>query len=114
MMNDGAELYNSSSHLMAGLKMVDHSGVDPLTDKPLSTSILEDAVQAVLYDCKSLKYNAILKMFSEKDMADACHELCDDVWTFVKKLKTEGLAKSKYGEALKPFCVYLPQDPKSI
>ena len=111
---DAAELHNSATHVTAGVKVVDYRAYDPLTGKPLSSTVLNDALRVRLFDCQSRNYCYVLKMLFGKDSKQVYKDVFQDVFNYAKILTEVGIAKSILGPVLKPFSIQLPQDLKTF
>ena len=81
-MIDVAELHNLAMHVTAGVKVVDYRAYDPLTVKPLSTTVFNDALKVRLFDCQSRNYCYVLKMLFGKDSKHVYKDVFQDIFNY--------------------------------
>ena len=106
--------HNSALLVTAGAKVVDYQAYDPLTGKPLSRNVFNDALRVKLFDCQSQNHCFVLKMLFGKDSKQVYRDVFDGIFKYMKILVMTGIAESALGPALKPFLIQLPQDLKSF
>ena len=115
---DGGTLFGTSTHVTAGIKIIDLRAKEPITGAPLFLNT-GSSLRTNLPIGSGTKIQSrdvcfpLLSIFA-KDKKELYKEEFSDFYSFFSKLQEEGLPENDNGPAVKPMKIVSPQDLSSF